>query len=40
MSRATSRAGSWIERVTLRAGALGQQRLLSVQASQSALLAR
>lgn len=40
MSRAKSRAPSWIERVTFRAGALGQQRLFSAQASQSILLAR
>src|SRR6266850_4595946 len=34
MSRATSRAFSWIERGTLRAGIFGQQRGLSSQASQ------
>jgi hypothetical protein len=40
MSRAMARAPSWIERGTLRAGVVGQQRGFSSQASQSYLLAR
>jgi hypothetical protein len=40
MSRAMSRAPSWIERGILRAGAFGRQRGFSEQTSQSSLLAR
>ncbi|CDM62186.1 hypothetical protein LPU83_pLPU83d_0816 (plasmid) [Rhizobium favelukesii] len=40
IARATSRASSLRSRGTLRAGAFGQQRCLSSQASQSFLLAR
>ena len=40
MSRAMSRAPSWIERKILRAGAFGQHRVFSGQHSQSSLLAR
>lgn len=40
MARATSREGSWIDRVTLRFGCVGQHRTLSPRASQSVLRAR